>query len=75
MLGPLEPAADERGLDPERYGVVVADAAGRRGVLLPAIPGVDTVARQLDIARRKAGIPAREPVRVWRFTVEKFEEP
>ena len=45
-------------LDPAVYGVIVEDESGlARGLLLPAIEGVDTARKQVDIAARKAGIP------------------
>lgn len=69
VLGPLEPIPGTAALDPRRYGVVVASADGRRGVLLPDLEGIDTVAQQVDIARRKAGIGPGEPVQLSRFTV------
>ncbi len=58
-------------LDPDRYGVIV-QAGGRRGVLLPALAGVDTVAVQVGIALQKAGIAADEPFDVRRFTVTRY---
>jgi AmmeMemoRadiSam system protein A len=73
ILSPLEPVGDEAGLDPERYGVVV-EAGGRRGVLLPAIEGITTVAQQVSIAREKAGIAPNEPIHLSRFTVTRFRE-
>jgi len=69
VLGPLEPAEGPKDLDPARFGVVVSTADGRRGVLLPALEGIDRVERQLEIARRKAGIGPLEPVWLQRFTV------
>jgi AmmeMemoRadiSam system protein A len=73
ILSPLEPVGDEAWLDPERYGVVV-EARGRKGVLLPALEGVTTVAQQVTIAREKAGIAPGEPIRIARFTVTRFRE-
>lgn len=57
-------------LDPQRYGVIVK-MDGRRGVLLPALEGVDTIEEQLSIALKKAGIRASEDFDVERFTVER----
>jgi AmmeMemoRadiSam system protein A len=74
VLMPEQPVDDESQLDAKRYGVIVRDASGRRGVLLPDIPGVDTVAEQVRITRRKAGIPEDAPIRLSRFEVLKFEE-
>lgn len=73
VLGPLEPARVED-LDPARYGVEVRDDAGRRGVLLPGIPGIETAAQQLAAVRRKAGIPANAPVRIRRFSAVRVDE-
>jgi AmmeMemoRadiSam system protein A/AmmeMemoRadiSam system protein B len=62
-------------LDPRVYGVIVADESGtRRGLLLPDIPGIDNAEQQVEIAARKAGIPASEPIRLWRFKVERYRE-
>lgn len=68
VLGEAEEIAGEDELDPKRYGVIVS-AGARRGLLLPDLEGVDTVARQLAIARQKAGIAPGEPVRLERFEV------
>ena len=76
LLGPLQPVEDHATLDPQQYGVLVEGSRGRRGVLLPNVEGVDTVAAQLGVARRKAGIQPGEDARVSRFCVCKFgEEP
>ena len=74
VLFPAEPAvmAD---LDASVYGVIVEDESGaRRGLLLPAIPGVDNAEQQVDIAARKAGIGKDEPMKLYRFRVERFRE-
>jgi len=69
VLGPLELTGREQ-LDPARYGIVVQHG-GRRGVLLPAIEGIDTVDAQLRIALHKAGIAPDATYRLERFTVDK----
>jgi MEMO1 family protein len=71
ILG-LEEVASPAELDAARYGVVVTADDGRRGVLLPAISGIETVEEQIAIARRKGGIGGCEPVRLQRFVVKKF---
>lgn len=58
-------------LDVREYGVIVS-RGGRRGLLLPNLDGVDTVADQIAIARRKAGIGPDEPVRLQRFRVVRY---
>lgn len=70
VLEPPEPASGPEDLDPRVWGVVVSHG-GRHGVLLPDLPGVDTVQQQLDIVRRKAGIGRDEPVHLERFRVRK----
>jgi MEMO1 family protein len=62
-------------LDPAVFGVIVEDESGaRRGLLLPDIPGITDATQQVEIAARKAGIGAGEPVKLWRFKVERFRE-
>lgn len=74
ILSAPEPAtvAD---LDPAVYGVIVEDEAGLlRGLLLPAIDGVETVEQQVNIAARKAGIAPGTPLKLSRFRVDRFRE-
>lgn len=59
-------------LDPRRYGVIVTNG-WRRGLLLPALEGVDTPEVQVAIARQKAGIAPDEPVQLQRFEVVRHE--
>ena len=74
ILEAPEPACFED-LDPAVYGVIVEDEAGyARGLLLPDIKGVDTVAQQVEIAARKAGIAPGTPLKLSRFRVERFRE-
>ncbi|MDR1204218.1 MAG: AmmeMemoRadiSam system protein A [Peptococcaceae bacterium] len=70
ILGDPEPVAGPEHLDARRYGVIVQKGA-QRGLLLPDLEGVDTVEEQLDIARRKAGIPPEADVDLFRFEVER----
>jgi len=60
----------EADLDPAIYGIIVQSGL-RRGLLLPALEGVDTVAEQVGITRRKAGIGPHEPIELERFRVER----
>ncbi|MBM6855371.1 AmmeMemoRadiSam system protein A [Mediterraneibacter glycyrrhizinilyticus] len=69
VLGETEEIDSPEELDVKRYGVVVSRGY-RRGLLLPDLEGVDTVEEQIEIARRKAGIPEdAEDVRLERFEV------
>jgi len=74
VLEAPEPATFED-LDPMLYGVIVEDESGlARGLLLPAIEGVDTAQKQVDIAARKAGIPPGIPLKFQRFKVTRYRE-
>lgn len=72
VLFPPEDIASPDELDPARYGVIVTNGR-RRGLLLPNLEGVDSIAQQIAIARRKAGIAPGEPVRLERFEVVRHE--
>jgi hypothetical protein len=74
VLGGMEPVQSDAQLDASIFGVVVKSADGRRGVLLPDIEGVNTPRRQIEIARRKAGIGSDEPIELFRFRARCFEE-
>ena len=74
VLSTPEPASFDE-LDPLVYGVIVEDETGsHRGLLLPDIEGVDTAAKQVEIATRKAGIPPGTPLKFLRFRVDRFRE-
>jgi AmmeMemoRadiSam system protein A len=72
VLGEVEPVKDSRELDVHRYGVIVS-CGRRRGLLLPDLEGVDTVAEQIAIARRKGGIREEEPITLERFEVVRHQ--
>ena len=68
VLGERERINSMEELDVKRYGVIVTKGH-RRGLLLPNLDGVDTVAEQVAIARQKAGIKEQETVELERFEV------
>ncbi len=70
-LSPPEPVKGLEELDPARYGVIV-ESKGRRGLLLPDLPGVVTADQQVSIAARKAGIGPGEKMRFSRFQVRRY---
>lgn len=71
VLGEPEPAASIKDLDVKRFGVIVKSGQ-RRGLLLPALKGVDTPEEQIAICRRKAGIGLSEPVELFKFEVRRY---
>lgn len=72
VLDKPERLSDLKMLDAAKYGVIVSAADGRRGLLLPAIEGVNSPEEQIAIACQKGGIdPGRDKIMLHRFTVEK----
>ncbi len=72
ILTEPEPVEDKSQLDAKRYGVIV-ESGFQRGLLLPDLEGVDSVERQIEICRLKAGIAADQPVTLHRFQVRRFK--
>ena len=68
VLKPAERIDSPEQLDVKKYGVIVSKN-GRRGLLLPDLEGVDTVEKQLEIAKQKAGLSPKETG----CTLERFE--
>ena len=61
-------------LDPQIYGVIVTDNKYSRAVLLPAIPSIDTVEKQIEIVKRKAGLSkvSDDKLTFYRFTSNRY---
>lgn len=72
MYFPPERVRDVHQLDPKKYGIIV-QSGHRRGLLLPDLEGVDTVADQLRITRMKAGILPSEAAEILSFTVTRYK--
>ncbi len=69
VLGEIEDIRSQAELDVKRYGVIVTKGS-KRGLLLPNLEGIDDVETQIEIAKRKAGIPVyEEDVELQRFEV------
>ena len=60
-------------LNPKKYGLIVSASGGRRGLLLPDIPGVKTAEQQIEICRSKAGIGPKEKISLETFTVKRHQ--
>ena len=73
ILGEKEPVSSMEELDPEKYGVIVKKGS-RTGLLLPDLEGIDSVKKQVNIAKKKAGIPPGESkVDLYRFEVHRYK--
>lgn len=73
VLSQPELVTDRASLDPKKYGIIVSRGM-RQGVLLPDLPGIDSVDEQIRIALRKASIGANDKYEIERFTVERYSE-
>ena len=74
VLGEIEAIGDKKGLNPQKYGVIVRSKdLMRTGLLLPNLEGVEDVDGQMAIAYKKAGILPEEEVLLYRFTSERHE--
>ena len=76
VLTPPEPVQSLDELDPKRYGLIVQSLKHpwKRGLLLPDLPGIETVEQQVYWTRvHKAGITdPDEPVQMFRFEVKRY---
>lgn len=72
VLGTPEKINSINELDVKKYGVIVTSGY-RRGLLLPALEGVDTPEQQVEIALQKAGIRPSEPYEMQRFEVVRYK--
>ena len=72
VLSPAEKIDSESERNTKKYGVIVENG-DQRGLLLPDLEGVDTVAQQIAIAKQKANIAPHEAVQLYRFTVTRHQ--
>lgn len=59
-------------LDAEVFGILISTTDGRRGFMLPNVPGLETPEKQLAATRQKANISADEPIQITRYRVRKY---
>ncbi|RAK07753.1 hypothetical protein C8C77_11137 [Halanaerobium saccharolyticum] len=73
ILSEPEEVSDKSKLDPKKYGILVK-GGHQTGLLLPDLEGIDTAEKQLNIAKKKAGLREDAEVEIYRFKVRRFEE-
>jgi len=73
ILSEPEEVRDISELDPKKYGILVK-GGHQTGLLLPDLDGIETAEKQLNVAKRKAGLREDTEVEIYRFTVSRFEE-
>lgn len=61
-------------LDPFVYGLIITDGKFHRGVLLPSIPGIDSVEKQIQVVKRKAGLEMADErnLEFYRFSSNRY---
>jgi len=74
VLSRPEPVNSPEELDPQIYGIIVSDGSFRKGLLLPAIEGIETVNRQLEVVKQKAGLRGvdLQALQIYRFTSTRY---
>jgi hypothetical protein len=70
LLKPQEEVHSLDELDPARYGILVEGESGRRALLLPGIPGIESAEEQVYLTKRKAYMHPDEPVTIYRFEAD-----
>jgi hypothetical protein len=73
ILSKPERVRDKSELDPKKYGILIK-GGHQTGLLLPDLEGIETVEKQLNVAKRKAGLRKDAEVEIYRFTVSRFDE-
>jgi AmmeMemoRadiSam system protein A len=77
ILSAPKDVLDIKDLNPKKYGLIVSTPDGKRGLLLPDIPGVNTPQEQFQICCFKAGISPEEvspqKIRLQIFTVQRHK--
>jgi len=74
VLHPPHPVTNLKTLNPQCDGLIIQTKAGRRGLMLPDIPQLDTVEKQIEAICRKVNIPLDTPMDFQTFRVEKIKE-
>jgi AmmeMemoRadiSam system protein A len=61
-------------LNPKEYGILIKSETGKSGLLLPDLPGINTVEKQLAAVCHKCGVrQSEEKVVVCKFKTKKYE--
>ena len=59
-------------LNPKKYGIIVTSGY-KKGLLLPDLEGIDTIEKQISIAKKKAGIDDLDNIKIQRFEVTRHK--
>ena len=74
VLTPPERISSLDELDPEIYGLIITDGKLQRGVLLPSVPGIDSIEKQIEVVKRKAGLSRADDrlLEYYRFSSSRY---
>lgn len=73
ILGEMEKVESREELDPKKYGIMVK-GSHQSGLLLPDLEGIDTVGKQINVARKKAGLGPDSAIEIYRFVVKRYKD-
>ncbi|MBS3770309.1 MAG: AMMECR1 domain-containing protein [Bacteroidales bacterium] len=76
VLSNPKPVENKSLLKPEKHGVIVEDESGNKAYVLPNTEGIDSIEKQMEVAREKAGIDAKVPqdkLKVLNFTMTRYQ--
>lgn len=73
ILSEPEKVDSKNELDPKKYGILV-EGGHQSGLLLPDLEGIDDIEKQINVARRKAGLNPDDNIEIYRFSVRRFKE-
>lgn len=49
-------------LKPHKHGIIIEDDTGKKSLLLPNLDGIDSTEKQIEIAKKKAGIEKNKSI-------------
>lgn len=73
IIGEMEKVDNKENLNPDKYGIMVK-GGHQTGLLLPDLEGIDTIEKQINIARKKAGLNKNDDIEIYRFEVKRYKE-
>ena len=73
IIGEMEKVDSKEELNPKKFGIMVK-GGHQTGLLLPDLEGIDTIEKQINIARKKAGLSKDADIEIYRFEVKRYKE-
>lgn len=74
ILEAPEPIENIKQLDPKKYGILIKTSAGKSGLLLPDLDGINTAEEQFSAVCQKCGADLEsEKIELFRFKARKYK--